>query len=581
MPSIPTAIFERRFIRHLRQLTRIYWTSPDGRKGAALLALCIAGELGTVYGNVQLAQAQAKVFDAVQNKQATAFLDAMQVFLAVALLVVFVSTYRIYVRNILQIRWREHLTDYFLGEWIGPHAYWHSELHHKETDNPDQRIAEDVQTYVASALGLSLSLLSAVATLISFSGILWRLSGEWPLRVGTHEFWIPGLMMWVAIAYALAATWLTNRVGRSLVAINFNRLRFEADFRYGLVRFRDHVEAVAVARGDAVERRGALARFGNIVANWWALITAQRNLTLLTSGIGQANGVVPLLVAAPAFFAGRMTLGALTETGIAYGQVSGALSWFVDAYQEIANWRASIERLAVFNDVLDGTREELASRGGIALATTDRRELCVEHLTLQEPDGTPIASGLDAAVGAGERVAMLGTAGVLKTTLFRALAGLWPFGSGRIALPAEARTLFLATQPYLPIGTLREAIAYPSPPDAFPDERMRAALQAVELDQLVARLDESEPWDQQLPVDQRVRLTIARAILQAPDWVVLDDATAALDEAMEARVYEILRQRLPGSGLLSLSTRATVLGFHTRQLALAADGIAPLQARPA
>ncbi|MFN8644837.1 MAG: ABC transporter ATP-binding protein/permease, partial [Candidatus Binatia bacterium] len=496
MPSSQSAIFERRFIRHLRQLTRIYWTSPDRAKGGALLALCVAGELGNVYGNVLLAQAQAKVFDAVQDKQATAFLDAMQVFLAVALMVVFVSTYRIYVRNILQIRWREHLTDYFLGNWIGPHAYWHRELHTKETDNPDQRISQDVQTYVASALGLSLSLLSAVATLVSFAGILWRLSGEWPLRLGAHEIWIPGLMMWVAILYALTATWLTNRVGQALVSINFDRLRFEADFRYGLVRFRDHVEAVAIARGDAVERRGALTRFASIVANWWALITAQRNLTLLTSGIGQANGVVPQLVAAPAFFAGRMTLGQLTETGVAYGQVSGALSWFVDAYQEIATWRASIERLAVFHDVLKRTREELASLDGVRFAAAAQPELRLEHLALREPDGTVIASNLDATVAEGERVAMLGSAGILKTTLFRALAGLWPFGSGTIDLPSGAQPLFLPSQPYLPIGTLREAVAYPAEPHTFPDDQVRSALQAVGLQHLCGRLDESQPWEQ-------------------------------------------------------------------------------------
>jgi putative ATP-binding cassette transporter len=575
-----TGIFERRFIRHLRRLTRIYWRSSDNKKGAGLLALCIAGELGTVYGNVQLAQAQAKVFDAVQNKQASTFLDAMQVFLAVALLVVFVSTYRIYVRNILQIRWREHLTDYFLGEWIGPHAFWQRELHHKEYDNPDQRIAEDVQTYVASALGLSLSLLSAVATLISFSGILWRLSGEWPLRVGTHELWIPGLMMWVAIGYALAATWLTNRVGRSLISINFNRLRFEADFRYGLVRFRDHVEAVAVSRGDAVERQGALARFRNIVANWWALITAQRNLTLLTSGIGQANGVVPLLVAAPAFFAGRMTLGQLTETGVAYGQVSGALSWFVDAYQEIANWRASIERLAVFQDVLDRTRQELAALHGIAVTPGARPELALDDLTLQQPDGTVIAAGLEATIAAGERVAMLGSAGIVKTTLFRALAGLWPFGRGRIAMPKDAQALFLPPRPYLPIGTLRDAVAYPAPAETFPDDQLRSALRAVGLEPLCTRLDDNEPWEQQLPADQQLRLTIARALVHQPDFIVLDDATSGLDEAMERRVYTILRERLPKSGILSLTSRPSVAAYHTRQLALEPEQAAPRQAEP-
>jgi len=568
VPTAPNAIFERRFARHLWQLTRIYWTSPDRRKGAGLLLLCIAGELGTVYGNVKLAGAQARVFDAVQNKQASAFLDAMQVFLAIALMVVFVSTYRIYVRNILQIRWREHLTDHFLGKWIGPQAYWHRELHHKETDNPDQRISEDVQSYVASALGLSLSLLTAVATLISFGGVLWQLSGQWPLHIGEHDLHIPGLMMWVAIIYALTSTWLTNLVGRSLVSINFNRLRFEADFRYGLVRFRDHVEEVALSRGDSVERQGALTRFRSIVGNWWALITAQRNLTLLTSGIGQANGIVPLLVAAPAFFAGRMTLGQLTETGVAYGQVSGALSWFVDAYQEIANWRASIERLAVFNDLLDSTRRDVAALDGIKVERDAAPRLHLEQLALRQTDGTEIASGIDATVGAGERVAMLGSAGLLKATLFRAIAGIWPFGSGRVVLPAEARSIYLPSRPYLPIGTLREAIVYPADPMKFSDDEVRRALTAVGLEHLAPRMDDSEQWDQQLPTDEQVRLTIARAILHEPDYVVLDDATANLDEALEARVYQALKERLPDSAILSLTTRPAVAAYHSRRLSL-------------
>src|SRR4029453_6132041 len=374
-------VFDRRFVRHLWQLTRIYWRSADARKGAGLLALCIAGELGNVYGQVRLAIANSHVFDAVQNKQWPAFVTAIEWFLVTALLVVVVATYRIYMRNILQIRWRTYLTDYFLRLWMGPHAYTHRELHHKDTDNPDQRISEDVQSYVASALGLSLSFLSAIATLISFSGMLWALSGRWPLRIGEHEFWVPGLMMWVAIGYALISTWLTHRVGAKPVSINFDRLRFEADFRYGLVRFRDHVEPVALSRGEEVEHQGAIGRFRNVIGNWWQLITAQRNLTLLTAGIGQANGIVPLLVAAPAFFAGRMTLGMVTQTQIAYGQVSGSLSGFVDAYQEIAAWRASIERLATFAETLDDSKAEMA-KAGIHVEQCAENSLSLEHLGL-------------------------------------------------------------------------------------------------------------------------------------------------------------------------------------------------------
>jgi putative ATP-binding cassette transporter len=573
--------FDARFVRHLLGLTRIYWTSADAKRGAPLLALCVAMELGLVYANVNLAWANSRVFDAVQSKEWPRFVEAIEVFLAVALVVVLISTYRIYFRNILQIRWREHMTAHFIDGWIGPFAYGHAQLHHRETDNPDQRISEDIQSYVASALGLSLSLLSAVATLISFAGVLWRLSGTWPLRIGEREFWIPGLMMWVAILYSIVSMFLTHRVGRTLVGINFDRLRFEADFRYGLVRFRDHTEAVALARGQEVERRIAMSRFHAVIANWWDLITKQRNLTLLTGGIGQANGIVPLLVAAPAFFAGRMSLGGVTETGIAYGQVSGALSWFVDAYQEIAAWRASIERLSTFREKLAETRADVERPDAVHVEPAADSGVHLVDLDLTQPTGEAIATGLSGTLEAGERVAVLGPPGVAKTTLFRALAGIWPFGHGRIAIPARARTLFLAREPYLPMGTLREAITYPANPGAFPDGSIREVLSLVALDSLAPRLDERESWDQALSGDEQQRLVFARALLHAPDWLFMDDATAALDEAAEKRVYEVLATRLPATTVVSITNRPNVARIHPRRLGLelGADGAASL--RPA
>jgi len=566
-----TGHFDTRFVRHLVGLTRIYWTSPAARTGVPLLALCVAMELGLVYANVRLAWANSRVFDAVQNKQWPEFLRAIEIFLGVALVVVLIATYRIYFRNILQIRWREFLTDYFVGRWMGPYAYGHRELHHGETDNPDQRISQDIQSYVASALGLSLSLLSAVATLVSFAGMLWTLSGTWPLRIGEHEFWIPGLMMWVAIGYALVSMYLTHWVGHPLVGINFDRLRFEADFRYSLVRFRDHIEAVALARGQAVERRSAMGRFNEVIGNWWELITKQRNLTLLTSGIGQANGLVPLLVAAPAFFAGRMTLGGVTQTGIAYGQVSGALSWFVDAYQEIAAWRASIERLATFRELLDDTRTEIERPDTIRVEPIADEALRLVDLSLARPDGTVLAAGLNATVTGGDRVAVLGPPGGVKTTLFRAIAGIWPFGHGHIELATSARAHFLASQPYLPLGTLRDAVSYPAHAGTFPDAAICEVLELFDLHALADRLDKVEQWDQQLSGDEQQRLMFARAVLHAPTWLVTDDATAALDEAAERRVYEMLERRLPQATVVSITNRPSVAQYHRRKWVLKQD----------
>lgn len=574
-----TGHFDRRFVGHLLSLIRVYWTSPEAMKGAPLLALCVAMELGLVYANVKLAWANGRVFNAVQNKAWEEFLHAVGVFLAVALVVVLIATYRIYFRNILQIRWREHLTQYFLTRWMGRYAYGHAELHHRDTDNPDQRIAQDIQSFVASALGLSLSLLSAIATLVSFAGMLWTLSGTWPLRLGEREFWIPGLMMWVAIAYALVSMYLTHWVGKPLVGINFDRLKFEADFRYGLVRFRDHIEAVALARGEAVERKIAMGRFRAVVGNWWDLITKQRNLTLLTSGIGQANGLVPLLVAAPAFFAGRMSLGGVTQTGIAYGQVSGALSWFVDAYQEIAAWRASIERLATFSELLDATRLEIERADAIHVTPITENELRLVDLSLAQPDGVMLTGAMNVTMAAGERVALLGPPGVVKTALFRAIAGIWPFGHGRVELPGSARTHFLANRPYLPLGTLREAVSYPDPAGTFADPEIRDVLEFFDLGVLANRLDESESWDQQLSGDEQQRLMFARAVLHAPDWLITDDATAALDDATEGHIYEVLARRLPHATVLSITNRPSVAGYHQRRWVLQLDegGAASLQ----
>src|SRR3990172_6507039 len=368
------ALAGRRFFQALWRLGRVYWSSPDAKWGALLLALAILLELGTVYGNVRLADAERQVLDALEQKQAAPFFAATGIFLAVMLGFVLISTYRIYARQALEIRWRRGLTAHYLERWVSGQAYCQAKLHGGEVDNPDQRIAEDVREFVASALGLSLSLLSALATLISFGGLLWVLSRHFPLRFDSFELRFPGILLWIALAYAVLSTWLTHLVGRRLTPLHFDRLRYEADFRYGLVRFRDNVEAGALSPSEDLERLGALLRFRSVIGNWWQLIRAPRNLTLLTTGIGQTNGLVPLLVAAPAYIAGHLTLGSVAQIRFAYGQVSGALTWLVSAYQEIARWRASIERLTSFGDMMDATAREL-ERAGLHVVPAETRTL--------------------------------------------------------------------------------------------------------------------------------------------------------------------------------------------------------------
>jgi putative ATP-binding cassette transporter len=572
-------IFGRRFARNLWRLTRIYWTSPAARRGGLLLTLCVALELGTVQVNVLIAGVQRRIFDAVQDKQMSAFFTAMGSFLGVVGVFVLVSAYRIYVRQWLEMHWRESVTAHYLERWIGPQAYCQQELHPNEADNPDQRIHEDIRNYVASTLGLALSLLAAVATLYSFTGLLWNLSADWPLQFRGAPVRIPGLMMWIAVIYAFLAMGLTHLVGRPLVPINFQRMQVEADFRYGLVRFRDNVEAVALARGATFEQHGALERFQYVIQNWWQLISAQRNLSLFTTMIGQANAVVPILVAAPAYFAGWLTLGSVAQTRVAYGQVSGALAWFVYAYQEIAQWRASVERLTTFADVVDAAHADMARADRIRVEPVEGTTLRLTNVSLKLPDGRVLLDLLNATVSAGDRIAVVGPVGAGKTTLFRAIAGIWPFGTGRIGMPAQARSLFLTQRPYLPMGTLRDVVSYPARADTFSDEAIREALRFLDLGRLEHSLDETAQWEQQLTADEQQRLTIARVLLHKPDWIFMDGATGALDEAMEKRVYEILAERLPAATVMSMTHRPAVADYHARRWTIVSkdDGPSSLQ----
>ena len=549
-------IVGRHLLRALLRLARIYWASPDGKRGAVLLVLTIALELGTVYANLGLADGERRVMDALGDRQAVPFFAATGVYLAVMLAFVLVSSLRIYVRQALEIRWRRGLTGDYIERWISGHAYCQARLHPGAVDNPDQRIAEDVRDFVSSALGLSLSLLSAVATLISFGGLLWTLSRYFPFRV-------PGLLFWVALGYAGMSTWLTHLVGRRLVPINFDRLRYEADFRYGLVRFRDNVEAVALSRGEPLERLGALLRFHKVIENWWQLIRAQRNLMLVTTGIGQTNSLFPLLIAGPAYIAGVLSLGSVSQIRFAYGQVSGALTWFVNAYQEIARWRASIERLTSLSEAMDVTAEDLR-HADVRIVATQSPALRLADLELEAPDGSLLLERANATARPGERIAITGPSGSGKTILLRAVAGIWPFGEGRIEVPAGAKVLFVPQQAYLPLGTLRAVVSYPSAEGSIPDERVREALRLLGLGHLEAKLDGAGPWDQQLSGSEQQRLALARVLLNEPDWVFLDKATSELDEGMEKRVYELLAERLPKSTIISVAHRPSLIPYHSR-----------------
>ena len=556
-------------------MIRPYWLSDDRWHGLGLLVVVVTLTLGMVYLSVLLNRWNNDFFSALQDKNAAAFRrQLLQVTWLVGAFIL-LAVYQLYLSQMLEIRWRRWLTERYLLAWLADRAYYRMQLIARETDNPDQRIAEDIQLLVSHTLALFIGGLRAFVTLTTFVAILWSLSGQLTVPIGDHTLVLPGYMVWVSILYALGGTWLTDWIGRPLVRLNFDKQRYEADFRFSLVRFRENSEGVALYRGEPDEFRGFRALFESVVQNWWGIMRRQKRLTSFTSGYSQGAWIVPSIVAAPRYFRGELGLGGLMQTVGAFNQVQDALSFFVVSYKEIAAWCAVVERLAGFERTLARVRRDTARGGGVQHADGDEQELRVENVDLHLPDGRPLIAHVNLSLQRGESVLLGGASGSGKSTLFRAIAGIWPFGRGEIRTSSKARVLFLPQRPYLPIGTLRSVVSYPMPADGVSDAALRDALEAVGLPELARRLDESGHWALQLSPGEQQRIAFARALLQKPDWLFLDEATSAVDEPTEERLYRLLHERLPGTTLFSVGHRATLRSFHSRQLTVKRTGTGP------
>jgi putative ATP-binding cassette transporter len=563
----------REMLRDAWTLIRPYWFSEDRWAGRGLLLVVVVLNLFIVYINVLLSKWYNLFYNSLQDKDFAAFGTLLIRFSWLAGFYIVAVVYQIYLNQMLQIRWRRWLTERYLGAWLTDGAYYRMQLTSGETDNPDQRISDDLRLFVTGALSLSIGGMRAVVTLVSFLGILWGLSGSVTLPIGAGVT-LPGYMVWAALAYAIAGTWLTNLIGRPLVRLNFNQQRYEADFRFSLVRFRENTEGVALYKGEADEMRSFRERFGSVVRNWWDIMRQQKRLTWFTSGYGQAAIIFPILVAAPRYFRGEIPLGALMQTSQAFGQVQDSLSFIITSYTDIAEWRAVVLRLLGFERALARVRADAAVEG-VRHGTGAAGALSLDRVNLALPGGRSLMEGVSFDIQPGDTTLISGPSGAGKSTLFRAIAGIWPFGRGEIRLPRDGRVLFLPQKPYLPIGTLREVVSYPTPPAGLADGALREALQVVGLPELATRLDETAHWALALSPGEQQRIAFARALVQRPDWLFLDEGTSAVDEETEARLYSLLRERLPGTTVVSVGHRSTLRAFHTRRLIVTPNGTGP------
>jgi vitamin B12/bleomycin/antimicrobial peptide transport system ATP-binding/permease protein len=559
----------RNMLRAAWNLAKHYWSSEEAKSAWALLVLVIALNLGNVYISVRINQWNNAFYNALQDFNAPEFFRQLGIFCLLAGASVAMSVYAFYFQQMLQIRWRRWLTGRYLARWLADRTYFRMQLHGQATDNPDQRISDDLRLFVEYVMTLALGLLTSVVSVASFMVILWGLSGpaEIPL-FGWGSVYIPAYLVWTALIYAGFGTWLTVKIGRPLVPLNFAQQRFEADFRYSLVRLRENAESVALYGGEPTERAVFDGRFANVFANYWQIMVRRKMLNWFTSGYSQVAVIFPVLVVAPRYFSKAIQLGGLMQVIDAFSNVQSSLSFIVNSYADIATWSAVTERLGTFDTRMDDIARSLRAPQAIREIRSGKG-LDVKNLALDLPDGAHLLSGVSFEVAPGEALLITGPNGIGKSTLLRAVAGIWPFGRGDIRL-GQGRSLFLPQRPYLPLGTLKDALTYPRPAGDEPADRLIGALKSAGLEAFASRLDEAEDWAQRLSLGEQQRLAFARVFLAKPDLLFLDESTSALDEATESDFYQKLRQGTGRPTLVSVGHRDSLKTFHDRTIDLAA-----------
>ena len=570
----------RQFASRVWALSAPYFRSEDKWKARGLLAAIVLLNLAAVYMLVLLNEWNRVFYDALQNKDQPVFWAQLARFTYLAFAFIIIAVYKFYLTQLLEVRWRAWMTAHYLQRWLADHAFYSLELARfsgdpkAASDNPDQRIQEDINLFTTYSISLSMGLLNAVVTLISFVGILWSLSGTFAFTLGGSSYTIPGFMVWMAVLYCALGSVITHYIGRPQIKLNFEQQRYEADFRHHMVRVREYSESIALDKGESVERAQLDLRFSKVLGNYLALIKKQKNLVWFTNFFGQAAVVFPFIVAAPRFFSGAIQLGQLMQISSAFGRVQDSLSWLVDNYSSLAAWRATTDRLTSFEDSIVAVAQQNLAQSAINLVANDNlpqidvNTLSTHDLTIRLPAGQTLLGGVTLRASPGERVLFKGPSGSGKSTLFRTFAGIWPFAKGQSHLPLDA--MFIPQRPYFPDGSLRDALAYPQPAAQYSNDALQQALTDAQLPQLTGRLDDSDAWSQKLSGGEQQRLAIARVLLKKPHWIFADEATSALDEAAEKAVYEKLQAHILAvhGGMVSIAHRPNVAAFHDKQWVL-------------
>ncbi len=555
----------RQFFQDVWYLTKSYWQSEEKKKAFWLLTCIIALTLGIVFMLVQLNTWNNSFYSALQNYDAEKISSELIHFSWLAAIYIILAVYSYYLQQTLILHWRRWLTTRFIDIWLQNKTYYNLQMFGKDTDNPDQRISEDVRQFVEMTLGFAIGILKSLCTFISFVFILYQLSGPLSFSFMGKTWTIHGYMLWASLLYSILGTYITHVVGRKLVKLNFIQQRYEADFRFSMIRLRESAESVAFYRGEAQEGKVFKNRFKLLLDNFWQLVNKQKQLVFLNSGYSQIAIIFPFVVAMNRYLAKEVSLGGLMQVASAFGRVQDSLSYFVDMYSSIAQWQAVVMRLTYFGRHMHEVSQQAEQFHVERFATSEA--VSVEQMQVNLPDDTVLLQDISFTLQPGHNVLIKGVSGSGKSTLLRALAGIWPFVTGKINLPKTEELMFIPQKPYIPLGSLREALLYPGK-KALSDEELLHLLDLCQIGYLRDKLDFVADWSHVLSVGEQQRLAFVRAHIQEPKWLFLDEATSALDEDTEAAMYALLAERLRQTTLVSIGHRSTLNKYHELMLVI-------------
>lgn len=551
------------------RLIKTYWQSDQRGKAYLFLSVIVIMTITIVGVNVIFNYWFNYFYNALQAYDKRSTLYLLIFFFALAAVYIVLAVYRYYISQLFGLRWRRWLTEQFVGRWLEKRSYYYLENFDERTDNPDQRIQEDINFLVSFSLNLSIGLISAVTTFFAFIYVLWRLSGVITISLPWGTWQVPGYLVWVAITYSLVGTYLTFKIGYPLVGLNFEQQRKEATFRFAAVDLRSHAEHVALYQGEH-HQKGVLHRlFDRVLENWYFIILRQKLLLWFTSGYNQLSVALPLLVALPNYFNKVFLLGGLIQSLQAFGQIQDALSFLVNSFSQIAEWRAVNQRLTTFVNHMQELDEAAAQQNQVVVLKQDENKIAAKNLAIFTPRGEALLKNVNEEFMHGHHYLIKGVSGLGKSTFIRTVACIWPFAAGEIILPDHQKIMYLSQKPYMPIGTLTEAILFPDKTQTGLEKELEQVLRDCHLENFVSRLDETASWSEQLSPGEQQRIAFARVLLHKPDWVFLDESTSMLDLANEEYLYGMLKSKLPHCSLVSVGHRPSLDSFHDHVINMA------------